>query len=184
MVSRESRRHRAPKARAAALDSPANTPRGRGRAERAEPFPWRGGEGCVSACKGGGRPLLFPAGPPSAPVPVEPPAGRRSGRCRSAPAGDAKGLSEKAAAFPRFCLTAHLSCRSLTARLSLPRIPRHVFPPEEPSRQQPQQVGPRSAGAPRASLPPSRARGSLRGWGGRRAPQGPAAVTALNERGL
>lgn len=173
MVSRESRRHRAPKARAAALDSPANTPRGRGRAERAEPFPWRGGEGCVSACKGGGRPLLFPAGPPSAPVPVEPPAGRRSGRCRSAPAGDAKGLSEKAAAFPRFCLTAHLSCRSLTARLSLPRIPRHVFPPEEPSRQQPQQVGPRSAGAPRASLPPSHARGSLRGWGGAQSPSGP-----------
>lgn len=43
-------------------------------------FPGGGGEGCVSACKGGGRPLLFPAGPP----------------LRTCPRGAARGEAERA----------------------------------------------------------------------------------------
>lgn len=94
-----------------------------------------------------GRPLGFSArSPPPHLSPWRRPAGRRSGRCRSTPAGVAKGLSGKAAALPRLSVTAWLC---LTARLSCPRLP----VPHRPAllHRRPQLSTPGSA-----SSPPSR----------------------------
>lgn len=93
-------------------------------------YPGWGWRMCVSVSGRGAAAGLFRSPPPAPHLSSwRRPAGRRSGRGRSVPAGDAKGLSGKAAALPRLCFTAHLSC----PRLPVPHHPAQLPSPASPS---------------------------------------------------